>query len=115
MTEEERLDRELEYKMDAQDDRRYANRNAEEVLEDISEAFDAEPLQVLYDKLVGELRDYGLEYSADDIFQNLLDDWTSFKSPYVDTNKMLRKHNSELLKELGELKEYKYMYEELCK
>lgn len=103
MTDEE-LDRRLEYEMDAQDDRRYANRSAEEILEDIADDFmdsHGDILEEAYNKLYGELSDYGLETCCDDIFEQVLEDCTRFKSPYIADNRSLRKRMKIMEQELS--------------
>lgn len=104
MTEDELRDLQEEYRMDAQEDRRYENRSAEEILGDIASDFmdsHGDILEDAYGKLCSELGDYGLETCCDDIFENVLEDCSQFKSPYVDDNRSLRKRLKAMEEELG--------------
>lgn len=86
------------------DDRRFANRSAEEILEDIADDFmdtHGDILEEAYGKLYGELSDYGLETCCDDIMEQVLEDCTRFKSPYVDDNRSLRKRIKIMEQELS--------------
>ena len=76
------------------EDRRLANRSAEEVLDDIEEWFCdsyADTLDQCYNKLRAELQDYGLDSSVDDIFTDCLDSCTSWRNPLSTDVAVLRR------------------------
>lgn len=98
MNEEEYKEWQEELRIDGQEehmeDRRFANRSAEEVLEDIEEWFNdnyADTLEQCYNKLRAELQDYGLDTSVDDIFTNCLDNCTNWRNPLATDVAVLRR------------------------
>jgi translation initiation factor 2 alpha subunit (eIF-2alpha) len=107
MTEEERNEWQEELRMEAMeeraDDRRYANRSAEEILEDIEQEMSdkfGETLEIIYNAIRNELSDYGLEYSTNDMFENIIRDNTQYISSARGTIRFLRQQNAAIVAEL---------------
>jgi translation initiation factor 2 alpha subunit (eIF-2alpha) len=107
MTEEERNEWQEELRMEAMeeraDDRRYANRSAEEILEDIEQEMSdkfGETLEIIYNAIRNELSDYGLEHATNDMFENIIRDNTQYISSARGTIRFLRQQNAAIVAEL---------------
>lgn len=93
MNEEELYGLRQDYREELMEDRRLANRSAEEILEEIEDWFYdnyANLLEQAYNKLRDELRDYGMDTSTDDVFTNCLDACTNWRNPLSNDVAVLR-------------------------